>query len=73
MAATTGLSQGDFTRLRVADQTGDLVDILTLLGNAGGIGGDITTVTGSAQSQSPRTEAIERYLLICPPMQQQCL
>ena len=46
MAATTGLSQGDFTRLRVADQTGDMVDILTLLGSAGS-GGDITSVTGS--------------------------
>ena len=46
MAATTGLSQGDFTRWRVADQTGDMVDILTLLGSAGS-GGDITAITGS--------------------------
>ncbi len=45
MAATTGLSQGDFTRLRINDQNGDMVNILTLLGSAGN-GGDITAVTG---------------------------
>ena len=46
-AATTGLSQGDFTLLRVLDATGNLTNILSIIsgGGVGGGGGIVTGVT----------------------------
>ena len=37
---TTGLSEGDFTSLRVLDANGVMTNILVLLQNAGGVGED---------------------------------
>ena len=43
-ATTTGLSTGNFTRLNIADSSGELTDILTLIGEGTNSGG-VTSVT----------------------------
>ena len=41
----TGLSQANFDKLYIKDANGNVVDILTLLGQGGGSGGNVQSVS----------------------------
>ena len=41
----TGLSQGNFDKLYIKNANGNVVDILTLLGQGGGSGGTVSSAT----------------------------